>query len=271
MDKKECILKAYQEKYAIPAFNFDSLEMAKYILEECNQLNTPVFIAASESAIKYMGGYNVVSSLIKSLIDLNIQTPVILHLDHGKTYESCQKAIESGFDSVMLDLSQEDINYNIQNIQNLVNNYPNTIVECEVGSIGKNGNESIIYADINEIIRIKEEANPFLIAPAIGTVHGLYKGTPNINIELLKQINQQIKSPLVLHGGSDTPDDIIKECIKNGITKININTELKLALHNAEQEFIKQNPAEIDYRKKYKYAEQFIKQLIKQKVELFRN
>lgn len=267
---KNVVLKAYKEKYAIPQFNFDSLEMAKYILEECQRLKSPVFLAVSESAIKYMGGFLVVTNLVKGLLqDLKITVPVILHLDHGKNIDVCKKAIDYGFASVMLDLSKKDIEQNIKGVKELVKYNKKAIVECEVGAIGRNGNEDIAYAKLEDCARIMKETKAFMLAPAIGTVHGLYTGLQTININLLEEINTKLKSPLVLHGGSDTKEDLIKECIKNGVSKININTNLKQAWTLGVRQAMNSNKEEIDYRKFLKNAEKYIKKTIEEKITLF--
>lgn len=266
----EVINDAYKNKYAIPHFNFDSLEMCKFILEECDKLNSPLFIAVSHSAVDYMGGYNVVKNLVDNLVkDLNITVPVIMHLDHGKSISECKKAIDAGFDSIMLDLSSLPIEENIEGIKELRKYSKDILLECEVGAIGKNGNEGIAYARLEDCEKITKLTDANLLAPAIGTVHGLYKGEQKISIEVLKEINNKIKKPLVLHGGSDTLDETIKECIKNGISKININTDLKLAWNKGVREYISNNPNEYDYRKFIKHAEPYIKQTIRHKIELF--
>lgn len=261
---------AYEKKYAIPHFNFDSLEMAKFILEECEKLKSPLFLAVSMSAVKYLGGFNVVKSIVEALIkDLNITIPVLLHLDHGKDIEECKKAIDAGFNSIMLDLSKKTLEENISGMIELRKYNENILLECEIGSIGENGNQGILYANIEDCKKIMQKTDANLLAPSIGTVHGLYKGEQNINIDVLKNINNEIQKPLVLHGGSDTKDTLIRECIENGISKININTDLKLAWNKGVKEYINLYPNEYDYRKYIKNAEKYIKETIKNKIKLF--
>lgn len=267
---KDVITKAYKEGYAIPQFNFDDLEMARFILEECENLKSPVFLAVSEGAIDYMGGLSVVTYLVKGLMkDLKITVPVMLHLDHGKNIEICEEAIDYGFDSVMLDLSKKDLSMNIKKVKELVEYNENVIVECEIGAIGKNGNEDISYAKVEDCVKIMKETNAFMLAPAIGTVHGLYTGIQNVNIPLLIEINSKVKAPLVLHGGSDTKDTLIEECIKNGIMKVNINTNLKQAWVEGVRQAMNSDKQEIDYRKFIKNAEKYIKETIEEKILLF--
>ena len=179
----ELLNKAKNEKYAVPQFNINNLEWTKYILEECNNNASPVILGVSESAIKYMGGYNVVSSLVKSLIiDLNITIPVALHLDHGSSLESCKKAIDAGFTSVMIDASEYDIKTNIEITKQVVDyaHKNNVSVEAEIGIIGKNNELSDNYAKVEDCINLLQSTNIDSIAPSVGTVHGLYKEAPNI-------------------------------------------------------------------------------------------
>jgi len=269
MDFRKVILKAKKEKYAIPQFNFDSLEILKFILEECEKEKSPVFVATSEAAVSYMGGLTVIRNLVNDLIKtLNITVPVMLHLDHGKTVDMCKNAIDAGYDSIMIDASKFSIDQNIAAVQEILN-YKDVILECEVGAIGQHGNKNIIYASMEDCSKMIQNTKIFMLAPAIGTVHGLYKGKQRINTKLLGNINQKFNIPLVIHGGSGTKEEIIKECVKNGATKININTELKIALTKAMRFYMKKHKKEIDYRKYYKYAEPFVKSVIDKKIELF--
>lgn len=270
MDVKSIILDAYENHYAIPHFNFDSLQIAKMVLEECERLKSPVFLAVSINAVQYMGGYKTVKSIVESLKeDLNIKVPVLLHLDHAKSIEDCKKAIDVGFDSVMLDFSSKILNENIKGLNEIKEYSPKTLLECEVGAIGKNGNEGILYADIKDCETLFKNTKIDMLAPAIGTVHGLYKGEQNINIRLLSEINDTLNIPLVLHGGSETKEEILKNCILNGISKININTSLKLAWKKGVTEYIDKYPDELDYRKYIKNAEKYIKETIEKYIILF--
>ena len=247
MNKYNVILKAYENKYAIPQFNIIDVEYARYILEECEEEKSPVILGVSEKVANHLGGFKVARNIVDGLIDdLNITVPVILHLDHAKSKESCEKAIKAGFDSVMLDYSSHPLEENIKLTKSLVLQNPNAIIECEVGTIGKNGNEGIIYSDIEDIIRLKKETNAHLIAPSFGTVHGVYKGEPKLNFELLDEIKEKIDTPLVMHGGSGLSEENFKMSISRGISKININTELKHAWTKAIRKYLSENPDETD-------------------------
>lgn len=267
---------AKKGKYAIPHFNINNLEWTKYILEECQKNNIPVILGVSEGAAKYMGGYYVVSQMVKGLIeDLNITIDVCLHLDHGSTFEACKKAIDSGFTSVMIDASTHVLDENIKITSEVVSYaHPRGVsVEAEVGHIGgsEDGISSEVYhATLDECIALSKTGIDS-IAPALGSVHGLYKGKPNLNFERMKLINETLDIPLVLHGGTGIPDDDIQKAIACGISKININTELQIAWHNAVLNFTITNPDVYDPRKVIGSGQASMKQKITEKINLFFN
>lgn len=272
---KDMLNKADSGKYAVPQFNINNLEWTRFILEECQELNSPVILGVSEGAIKYMGGYKTVSNMVKALIiDLNIKVPVALHLDHGSSYESCVKAIDNGFTSVMIDASKYPLDENI-NITKQVVMYAknkNVTVEAEVGAVG--GEEDgvaneLAYAKVEDATKLVNETNIDFLAPALGSVHGIYKGEPKLDFERMIKIHELTKLPLVLHGGSGIPDELIKKAISCGITKININTELQLAWSKAVRIFLNENDKVYDPRKIIKGGEAAMKEMIKQKINLF--
>ena len=230
----EMLNKAKKEHFAVPHFNINDLEWTKYILEECQKLDVPVILGVSDGAAKYMGGYDVIYGMVTGLIkDLNITIPVCLHVDHGCT-ETCKKAIDAGFTSVMIDASKLELEENIKVTKEIVDYaHPKGVsVEAEVGHIG--GTEDNITATetnatLEECIKLVEGTGIDSIAPALGSVHGFYKGEPNLDFERMKLINETLDIPLVLHGGSGIPDDQIKKAIECGTAKINVNTELQFA------------------------------------------
>lgn len=275
VNMKEMLNKADSGKYAVPHFNINNLEWTRFILEECQELNSPVILGVSEGAIKYMGGYKTVSNLVKSLIsDLNITIPVALHLDHGSSYESCVQAIDNGFTSVMIDASKYPLEENI-NITKQVVLYAkdkNVTVEAEVGAVGGEEDgvaDELAYAKIEDAVKLVDSTNIDFLAPALGSVHGIYKGKPKLDFERMVKIHELIKLPLVLHGGSGIPDELIKKSISCGITKININTELQIAWSNAVRIFLNENDKVYDPRKIIKGGEIAMKEMIKEKIILF--
>ena len=265
---------AKKGKYAIPQFNINNLEWTKYILEECQANNVPVILGVSEGAAKYMGGFFVVSQLVKGLIrDLNITIDVCLHLVHGSSFESCQKAIDSGFTSVMIDASKYELDENIRITKEVVDyaHEREVSVEAEVGHIGGNedGISSEIYhATLEDCISLSNTGIDS-IAPALGSVHGLYKGLPNLNFQRMNIINETLNIPLVLHGGTGIPDEDIKKAISMGISKININTELQVAWHKQVLAFVKNNENVYDPRKVIGSGQEAIKKAVKEKIKLF--
>ncbi len=273
----EMLQNAKKGKYAVPQFNINNLEWTKYILEECQANNVPVILGVSEGAAKYMGGFFVVTQLVKGLIkDLGITIDVCLHLDHGSSFDSCKNAIDSGFTSVMIDASKYEIEENIKITKQVVDyaHDKGISVEAEVGHIG--GNEDgisgeVYHATLEDCIKLYNETNIDSIAPALGSVHGLYKGRPNLNFERMTLINDTLDIPLVLHGGTGIPEDDIKKAIACGISKININTELQIAWHDAVIEFVKQNEDVYDPRKVIGSGQASMKKAIQDKINLFFN
>ena len=274
VNAKKMLKEARDNGKCIAHFNINNLEWTKYILEKCNELQKPVRLGVSEGAIKYMGGYNVVSHLVYSLVkDLNISIDVCLHLDHGSSVESCKKAIDSGFSSVMIDASKYSLEENI-NITKEVVEYAhskNITVEAEVGHIGgvEDGIASgVLVASLDDCIKFVKETKVDMLAPAIGSVHGVYKGEPKLDFELLTSLKNNINIPLVLHGGSGIPEDKIIKAIKLGISKININTELQQAWHEGVLKFVENKKEVYDPRKIISSGEENLKNIVEYKLSL---
>lgn len=274
VNAKEILEKAKNGNYAIAQFNINNLEWTKYILEQMELNNAPVILGASEGAIKYMGGYNVVYSLVTSLMkDLKTTIPVVLHLDHGSTVESCFKAIDAGFTSVMIDASKYDLETNIDMTKQVVEyaNKNNVSVEAEVGHIGgteDNISADIAYAKVEDALELVRQTNIDFFAPALGSVHGLYKGEPKLNFERMSEIKNLSNLPLVLHGGSGIPDEMIKKAIESGICKINFNTELQISWKKGVEEIILNNKEEYDPRKVIGAGEKYLKATVLEKITL---
>lgn len=270
----EMLNKAKMNKYAIPQFNINNLEWTRFILEECENMKSPVILGVSEGAAKYMGGFKTVADMIKNLNEyLNITVPVAIHLDHGSSLENVKKAIDSGFTSVMFDGSTLPLEENI-NITNQVCEYAlskNISIEAEIGCVGGSEDgivDEIAYAKVEEAVQLKEKTKITSLAASLGSVHGLYKGLPKLDFERMLKIKELTNIPLVLHGGSGIPDDMIKKAIECGISKINVNTELQIVWSNAVREFIKNSDA-FDPRKIIKSGEDAMKKAIREKIILF--
>ncbi|MBE6152210.1 MAG: class II fructose-1,6-bisphosphate aldolase [Firmicutes bacterium] len=260
--------------YAVPHLNINNLEWVKYILEVCEESKSPIILGVSEGAAKYMGGYNTVVMMVKGLLkDLNITIPVALHLDHGSTFEVCKKAIDAGFTSVMIDASRFSIDENIRITREVVDyaKTKNVSVEAEIGHIGGTEDEisaDIGYAKIEDCINLYQNTKIDFLAPALGSVHGLYKGEPKIDFDRMQQIGQTLKIPMVLHGGTGLPDDIIKRAISCGICKININTELQIEWAKGVREKLANDLNVYDPRKIISGGENNMKHAITDKIKL---
>lgn len=273
---REMLIQAKKNHFAVPHFNINNLEWAKYILEECQECNIPVILGVSEGAAKYMGGYRAVAGMVKGLIrDLDITIPVCLHVDHGQSFESCRDAIDAGFSSVMIDASKKELPENIATTKRVVDyaHAKGVTVEAEVGHIG--GTEDNITSEetnarLEECVEIVEKTGIDALAPALGSVHGFYKGEPNLDFETMKIINETLSIPLVLHGGSGIPDDKIQKAIECGISKINVNTELQVAWSNAVRDFIKNDSESYDPRKIIGSGEKALKEKAHEKIVLFK-
>ncbi len=270
---RDILLKAKTEKDAIPQFNINNLEWAKYILEVCEEEKSPVFLGVSSGAAKYMGGFNVVVGMVNGLKkDLNITVPVMLHLDHATSYELCKSAVDAGFDSIMYDGSKYSYEENIETT-NKVKAYltNNQLLEAEIGKIG--GEEDGIASEL--YFTTLEEAKDFLsktsidmLAPALGSVHGIYKGEPNIKLDVMKDIFEETNMPLVLHGGSGIPEETLKKAVENGICKANFNTELQLGWHKDVLEFVENNEEVYDPRKVISSGEQGLKNVAREYIRI---
>lgn len=275
VNSKKMLEKAKKEKYAVPHFNINNLEWTRYILETCEEMRSPVILGVSEGATKYIGGFNTVVGIIKGLVkDLNITIPVCIHVDHGSSVETCIKAIDAGYTSVMIDASKYSLEENIKMTTEVVEyaKGKNVTVEAEIGHIGGTEDEinsDIAYAKVNDVIELVSKTNIDSIAPALGSVHGLYKGEPKLDFERMKTISEKVNIPLVLHGGTGIYDDLIKKAISCGVCKININTELQIVWTEAVRKFLLDNSEVFDPRKIIGAGKEAMKNKIKEKITLF--
>ncbi len=271
--------KAREGKYAVGQFNINNLEWTKSILLTSQELQSPVILGVSEGAGKYMTGFKTVAAMVKAMMEeLNITVPVALHLDHG-TYEGCYKCIKAGFSSIMFDGSHYPIEENIEKTKELVKiaHAMGLSLEAEVGSIG--GEEDGVVglgecADPAECKAIADLGVDFLAA-GIGNIHGKYPANwPGLRFDVLEAVKAQVGDmPLVLHGGTGIPEDMIKKAISLGVAKINVNTECQLTFAEATRKYIEagkdQQGKGYDPRKLLAPGAEAIKGTVKEKMELF--
>ena len=271
--------KAREGKYAVGHFNINNLEWAKSILLTAQEMNAPVILGVSEGAGKYMGGFKVVADMVKALTDsMEITVPVALHLDHG-TYEGCYKCIKAGFSSIMFDGSHYPIAENVEKTKELVaiTKALGMSLEAEVGAIG--GEEDGVIgagecADPDECKAIAD-LGVNMLAAGIGNIHGKYPANwKGLSFETLEAVKAKVGNmPLVLHGCTGIPEDMIKKAISLGVAKINVNTECQLAFAAATRKYIEEGKdlegKGFDPRKLLAPGTEAIKQTVREKITLF--
>ena len=277
---KEMLNKAKQGKYAVGQFNINNLEWTKAVLLTAQENNSPVILGVSEGAGKYMTGYKTVSAMVKAMIEeLKITVPVALHLDHG-SYEGAKACIEAGFSSIMFDGSHYPIAENIEKTKELVAiaKAKGLSLEAEVGSIG--GEEDGVIgkgevADENECKQIAD-LGVTMLAAGIGNIHGKYPANwAGLDFEALAKIEEAVGTsmPLVLHGGTGIPEDMIQKAISLGVAKINVNTECQLVFQEATRKYIEAGKdlegKGFDPRKLLNPGFEAIKACVKEKMDLF--
>ena len=276
---KDMLEKAREGKYAVGQFNINNLEWTKSVLLTAEELKSPVILGVSEGAGKYMTGFKTVAAMVRAMMEeLNITVPVALHLDHG-TYDGCYKCIKAGFSSIMFDGSHYPIEENIEKTKELVKvaHAMGLSLEAEVGSIG--GEEDGVVglgecADPRECKAIADLGIDFLAA-GIGNIHGKYpENWPGLRFDVLEQVKAAVGDmPLVLHGGTGIPEDMIQKAISLGVAKINVNTECQLSFAAATREYIEagkdQKGKGFDPRKLLAPGADAIRATVKEKMELF--
>jgi fructose-bisphosphate aldolase class II len=276
---KDMLQKALAGKYAVPQININNLEWTKAVLQTAQELKAPVILGVSEGAGKYMTGFKTVADMVKAMIqEMNITVPVALHLDHG-TYAGCYKCIKAGFSSIMFDGSHFPIQENVEKTRELVNVCAGLglSLEAEVGAIG--GEEDGVVgmgecADPDECKRIAD-LGVTMLAAGIGNIHGKYPANwKGLSFETLAAVKAKVGDmPLVLHGGTGIPADMIKKAISLGVAKINVNTECQLSFQEATRKYIEEGKdlqgKGFDPRKLLAPGFEAIKATVKEKMELF--
>ncbi len=273
---KEVLEQAYQGKYALGAFNCNNMEIVQGIMGAAAEERAPVIIQASQGAMKY-AGVDYIVSLVRTAAAAQPEIPVVLHLDHGTDWDQVMAAIEGGFTSVMYDGSKLPLEENIAMTKKVVEiaHQRGISVEAEIGRVG--GNEEQIqvseaearYTDPEEAVYFARETGVDSLAVAVGTAHGLYKGEVKINYELLEQIAAQVDMPIVLHGSSGVPGEMLQEAIKRGVSKVNIDTDLRVAFVGAMRTVLAESPEEIDPRQILGPAREALLAKVREKIQFF--
>lgn len=272
---KELLQHADKNGYAVGAFNVNNMEIVQAIIEAAEETQSPVILQASQGGLKY-AGVEYIAALGK-IAAQNATVPVAIHLDHGTDFVQIMQCIRQGFTSVMIDGSQYDLEGNIAITKKVVEvaRAVGVSVEAELGKIGGTEDDIVVdhkdatHTDPDEAVRFVEETDVDFLAIAIGTAHGKYKGEPEIDFERLKEIRSRVNVPLVLHGSSGVAYDDLKKAIELGISKINIDTDVRIAFTKGVSDVINANPNEFDPRKIIGPAREEMKKSIMEKMEVF--
>ncbi|HKM17550.1 MAG: class II fructose-1,6-bisphosphate aldolase [Firmicutes bacterium] len=272
---KEIFQDAKLRKYAVGAFNINNMEILQAIVEAAEELNSPVFIQASQGGIRY-AGLEYIAGMGK-IAAAKAKVPVALNIDHGTDFNQVVRCIRHGFSAVMIDGSKLPFEENIAITRKIVEvAHPNDVsVEAELGKIsGVEDDVAVaeheaLFTDPDEAYEFAERTNCDALAVAVGTAHGVYRGEPKIDFERLQAISSKVNTPLVLHGASGLADDVIQKAIGYGIVKINIDTDLRIAFSEAVRKVVKEHPDEIDPRNIMGPAKEAVKKVVKAKMHLF--
>ncbi|HLR69828.1 MAG TPA: class II fructose-1,6-bisphosphate aldolase [Pseudogracilibacillus sp.] len=255
---KEMLETAKENKYAVGQFNLNNLEYTQAILQAAEEEKSPVILGVSEGAGRYMGGFKVVVAMVKALMEeYQTTVPVAIHLDHGSSFEKCAEAIHAGFTSVMIDGSHLPLEENIALTKKVVElaHLHGVSVEAELGRIGGQEDDLVVddaeamYAIPAECDQLVKETNVDCFAPALGSVHGPYKGEPNLGFNRMEEVMNLTGIPLVLHGGTGIPLKDIQRAISLGTAKINVNTENQIMQTKKIREVLAEKPDLYDPRK----------------------
>lgn len=271
---KEMLIDAQNGKYAVPAFNIHNLETLQVVVDTAAELKSPVILAGTPSTIEYAGGDYLVE--ITRVAAKKYGIPIAIHLDHFEKIDMIKHYIDLGFTSAMIDASREDFETNIKLVKQVVEyaHKRDRVVEAELGKLGGQ-EDDLVVSEKDSMYTNPEAAREFVertgidsLAVAIGTAHGLYKGKPKLDFERLKEIRNVVSIPLVLHGASDVPQDLVQKAISLGICKVNIATDLKIPFSDAVKEYFKENPEANDPRKYMTPGKKAMREIVIAKIKM---
>ena len=267
---RSMLKKAQQGGYAVGAFNVENMEIVQAVIAAAQEMNAPVMIQTTPGTVRYAGldlYYAMVSALAQKA-----EIPVALHLDHGESFEMARDAARTGYTSVMIDGSKLDFEDNIALTCRVVEAVGDTPVEAELGTVGGKEDDtvahSVAYTDPDKAGEFAQRTGISSLAVAIGTAHGIYKGTPHLDVELLSRIREKVDIPLVLHGASGVPHDQVRECIRRGICKVNYATELRIAYSDGVKAYLNQKPQAFDPKSYGKAGRESVIALVKDRIAL---
>lgn len=270
---KELLLDAQANGYAVGAFNVENMEMVQAVAAAAEELRSPVIMQTTPSAVRY-AGLDYFYANVRAAAE-KAGVPIVMHLDHGSSYELAMQAYRTGYTSIMIDGSHGNFEENIEVSRAVANAcHPSGIpVEAELGKVGGKeddleAGEGNPYTDPDEAARFVELTKVDSLAVAIGTAHGVYKGIPKLDVERLSEIRQAVSIPLVLHGTSGVPDETVQECIRRGICKVNYATDLRIAFTKGVRSVFDTDPDTIDPKKYNAAGREQVKQYVMEKIKV---
>ena len=269
---REMLKRAQREGYAVPAFNIHNLETLQVVVETAAELKSPVILAGTPSTISYAGGEYIIEMAEVAAKKHNI--PIAIHLDHFEVIDEIKHFIDLGFKSAMIDASHEDFEENIEIVKKVVEyaHKNDATVEAELGRLGGQEDDLIVdekdtkFTNPKQAKEYVERTGIDSLAIAIGTAHGLYKGEAKLDLDRLKEIRDIVDVPLVLHGASDVPDELVKKAIALGICKVNVATDLKIPFSDAVKKYFIENPEANDPRKYMTPGKEAMKKVVEHKI-----
>ena len=270
---KQLLLDAQKGGYAIGAFNVENMEMVQAVVAAAEELQSPVILQTTPSTVKYADLAYFYAN-VKTAAE-KVSVPFVMHLDQGNSFELAMQALRTGYTSIMIDGSHESFEDNIKVSKAVVDAcHPSGVcVEAELGKVGGkeddlDGGDDNPYTDPREAIEFVEKTGVDSLAVAIGTAHGVYKGTPKVDVERLSEIQKVVSIPLVLHGTSGVPDEVVKECIRRGICKVNYATDLRIAFSKGVNEVLHDAPDTIDPKKYNSKGRDEVKKYVMDKIKV---
>lgn len=275
LSTREMLLKAQREGYAVPAFNIHNMETLQVVAETAMEMKSPVIIAGTPSTIEDYAGPDYIKAMAEVAAN-KYDIPIAIHLDHFEDVEAIKRDIDIGFKSCMIDASKKPFEENISIVKDVVEyaHRYDAVVEAELGKLGGREDDLVVdekdamYTNPDDAADFVDKTNVDSLAIAIGTAHGLYKGEPKLDFERLKEIRSKVSIPLVLHGASDVPDELVKEAISLGICKVNVATDLKIPFADAVKKLFNENSKESDPRKYMTPGKEAMKEIVKHKIEV---
>ncbi|WP_252313060.1 ketose-bisphosphate aldolase [Sinobaca sp. H24] len=276
LNMKELLNTAYNNQFAVGSFNVANSEFVKVVIEAAEENNSPAIIQIHPNEIELLTDHFIAYVLEAAKM---AKVPIVIHLDHGDTMKDITRAIRNGYTSVMMDASHYSFEKNIELTKNAVDiaHLVNVSVEGELGTLGTNegssekGSDNVFYTNPEQAKEFVDRTGVDTLAVAVGTAHGIYPKNEDqsIKIDRLMAIKSNVDIPLVLHGGSNNADEEIKECLKHGVAKINLSTDMKLAFFNRLREMLEENPGAYEPDVLYPEATKAAKELVKKKMDLF--